>query len=130
MDYSGVAEIMYFVPDPKAAAAWYSRFFDTEIIRLKNPDYFFIKVGKQEVWFHQADDKVPSGAAGHVAYWRVDDFDAVLERAITLGAVLYRGPLDRKDGSYMCQVKDPYDNLIGFIGPSVKMISDDSNLTD
>ncbi|QQE67075.1 glyoxalase/bleomycin resistance/dioxygenase family protein [Leptolyngbya sp. BL0902] len=126
--FSGVAEVMYFVSDPKLAAEWYSRFFDIEITVLANPDYFFVKVGEQEVWFHQADDKVPSGVAGHVAYWQVDDFDAVLERAITLGAVLYRGPLDRKDGSYMCQVKDPFGNLIGFIGPSVKMMSENSNL--
>jgi uncharacterized protein len=111
-----VAEIMYFVPDPRTAAEWYSNLFGIKITVLDNSDNFFIQVGNQEVWFHQADSKVPSGAAGHVAYWQVDDFDAVLERAMQLGAMLYRGPLDRQDGSYMCQVKDPYGNLIGFIG--------------
>lgn len=59
---------------------------------------------------------MPAGAAGHIAYWQVDDFDATLERAMQLGAALYREPLDRQAGSYMCQIKDPYGNLIGFIG--------------
>jgi predicted enzyme related to lactoylglutathione lyase len=126
--FCGVAEVMYFVPDCKSAAEWYSRFFNIEITVLDNPDHFLIKVGEQEVWFHQADDKVPAGAAGHVAYWQVDDFEVVLKQAIKLGAILYRGPLDRKDGNYMCQVKDPYGNLIGLIGPSVKIMSNDANL--
>ncbi|HET7090661.1 MAG TPA: VOC family protein [Anaerolineae bacterium] len=60
---------------------------------------------------------MPAGAAGQVAYWHVEDFDAALERAENLGAVLYRGPLRRLDGQYMCQVKDPFGNLIGLIGP-------------
>ena len=42
---------------------------------------------------------------------------------ISLGAVLYRGPRDREDGTYMCQVKDPYGNLIGFVGPVVDEMS-------
>lgn len=112
-----VSEVMYFVADRRAAAAWYSNLFDTEITWLEDPDHFFIRIGNQDVWFHDSDSKVPSGAAGHVAYWQVTDFDAVLERATKLGAQLYRGPLDRQDGTYMCQVKDLDGNLIGFIGP-------------
>jgi uncharacterized protein len=115
--FKGVSEVMYFVSDRRAAAEWYSNLFGIEITWLENPEHFFIQVGNQDVWFHQSDSKVPSGAAGHVAYWQVADFDTVLERATQLGAKLYRGPLDRQDGSYMCQVKDPDGNLIGIIGP-------------
>jgi uncharacterized protein len=116
--FKGVLEIMYFVADRHAAAAWYSELFGIEITRMENPEHFFIRIGHQDLWFHQADAKVPSGAAGHVAYWQVEDFDAVLAQATKLGAILYRGPLDRQDGTYMCQVQDPDGNLIGFIGPS------------
>ncbi len=84
--FKHIAEIMYFVPNRRVAAEWYSTLFDIEITFLDNPEHFFIQVGEQEVWFHQADSKVPSGACGHVAYWQVDDFDKVLERAISLGA--------------------------------------------
>jgi uncharacterized protein len=112
----GVVEVMYFVPDRRGAAEWYSKLFDVEITYLDNPEYFFIQVGSQQIWFHQEDAKVSSGAAGHIAYWQVDRLAPILEAARKLGASLYRGPLDRQDGSYMCQVKDPYGNLIGFIG--------------
>jgi uncharacterized protein len=114
--FKHVSEVMYFVSDRRAAAEWYSSLFDVKITRLANPEHFFIRVGNQDVWFHQSDSKVPSGAAGQVAYWQVSDFDAVLERATQLGAKLYRGPLNRQDGTYMCQVKDPDGNLIGLIG--------------
>ncbi|MBD2189968.1 glyoxalase [Pseudanabaena sp. FACHB-723] len=119
-----IAEVMYFVSDRRVAAAWYSKLFDTEITCLEDPEHFFIRIGNQDVWFHDADIKVPSGAAGHVAYWQVTDFDAVLELAIKLGAQLYRGPLDREDGTYMCQVKDLDGNLIGFIGPRYSVKSE------
>lgn len=115
--FNCVSEVMYFVSDRRAAAAWYSKLFAIEITWLENPEYFFIRVGNLDVWFHQSDSKVPSGAAGQVAYWQVLDFDAALDRAIKLGAKLYRGPLDRQDGSYMCQVTDPDGNPIGLIGP-------------
>ena len=115
--FKNVAEIMYFVSDRRVAAEWYSNLFGIEITYLENPEHFFIQVGEQQVWFHQSDSKVPSGAAGHVAYWQVTDFDRVLEQATLLGAQLYRGPLDRQDGTYMCQVKDLDGNLIGLIGP-------------
>jgi predicted enzyme related to lactoylglutathione lyase len=80
-------------------------------------------VGLQEIWFHQADNKMPAGAAGQVAYWQVDNFDTALEKAKHLGAELYRGPLTRTDGQYMCQVRDPFGNLLGLIGPKVEAAS-------
>ncbi len=115
--FKRVAEIMYFVPDRRAAAHWYAQLFSTAITVLDNPEHFFLRVDDQDVWFHQADRKVPVGAAGQVAYWQVDNFGAAVERAISLGATLYRGLLDRLDGYYMCQVQDPFGNVIGLIGP-------------
>ena len=118
-----VAEIMYFVADRHAAAEWYSSLFEIEITYLENSEHFFISVGEQEIWFHQSDDKVPSGAAGHVAYWQVTDFNKAIDRATNLGATLYRGPLDRQDETYMCQMKDPDGNLIGLIGKAFDMLA-------
>lgn len=115
--FQHVAEIIYFVGDRHAAAEWYSKLFGVEVTYLDNPDRFFIRVGPQDIWFHQTDSKGPSGVAGHVAYWNVTDFDLALNWAIHLGAELYRGPLDREDGTYMCQVKDLDGNVIGLIGP-------------
>jgi predicted enzyme related to lactoylglutathione lyase len=120
--FKGVAEIMYFVPDRTQAAHWYAQLFNTQLTYLSDPDDFLLKVGAHEIWFHQADSKAPAGAAGQVAYWQVDDFDAALERAESLGAVLYRGPLRRPDGQHMCQVRDPFGNVIGLIGPRAEQL--------
>jgi predicted enzyme related to lactoylglutathione lyase len=90
---------------------------DLPITYLKDPEYFFIRVGHQDIWFHVADDKMASGTAGKVVYWHVTDFDAARVRAESLGATLYRGPLGCGDGEFMCQMKDPFGNLFGMVGP-------------
>jgi predicted enzyme related to lactoylglutathione lyase len=116
--FKGIVELMYFVPDRHQAAEWYARLFEAEITYLESmPEAFFIQAGPHEIWFHTADAKVAAGTAGQVAYWEVADFDAALTRAQALGGELYRGPLYRPDELYMCQVKDPFGNLIGLVGP-------------
>ena len=123
--FRGIIELMYFVPDRQAAASWYAELFETAITHLNTPGAFFIRVGAHDIWFHAADSKVPAGAAGQVAYWAVDDFEAALARARRLGAELHRGPLQRLDGHVMCQVKDPFGNIIGIIGPRVVIGGED-----
>jgi predicted enzyme related to lactoylglutathione lyase len=116
--FSAIVELMFFVPDRRKAAEWYSRLFDTPITQMEEPEYYFICVGGIGVWFSQEDEKVASGTAGEVAYWRVESFAEALGRAEALGAALYRGPLLREeDGLTMCQVRDPFGNLIGLVGP-------------
>jgi predicted enzyme related to lactoylglutathione lyase len=112
-----IIELMYFVEEPPLAVAWYSRFFQVPAGIADDPEWLFLPVGAVAIWFHRADSKVAQGAAGQVAYWEVPDFDLMLDRAISQGAILYRGPLDRGDGKFMCQVKDPFGNLIGLVGP-------------
>jgi predicted enzyme related to lactoylglutathione lyase len=117
--FQGVVEVMYFVPDRQAAANWYAQLLDLPITCLDEPEHYFIRSGAQDIWFSIADSKVPSGAAGHVAYWRVQDFAAATARSEEMGALLYRGPLDRGDGEFMCQMKDPFGNLFGLVGPNL-----------
>ena len=114
----GIHEILYFVPDRRAAAEWFSRFLDCPITTLDDSGRFFIRAGELEIWFNQADAKTPAGLGGHVAFWRVADLDEALLRAQKLGAVLYWGPLDRLDGTFMAQVLAPFGSVIGLLGPS------------
>ena len=119
-----ISEIMYFVPAAQGvrgrefAAQWYAQFFETEVIRsAEAADFFLLRVAGVEVVFHPADDKSPTGVAGQLVYWQVENLDAALERALRLGAQLYRSPLKRLDQQWMCQVRDPFGNAIGMIGP-------------
>src|SRR5262245_51199598 len=114
-----VIEVMYFAPDRRAATEWYARLFEVDISQAGDePEHYYLQVGNVQIWFSAADAKAGAGTSGHVAYWRVDDLDVARQRAEALGGVLYRGPLHRPDGLTMCQMRDPFGNLIGFVGPS------------
>ena len=101
------------------ATRFYEAVFGKPLLRERVDGYvtaMFAGVNGPEGALVKGSVYVP-GKAGPIFYFSVSDFDAVLERATKLGAKLYRGPLDREDGTYMCQVKDLDGNLIGFIGP-------------
>ena len=66
----------------------------------------------------QADEKVGAGKKGTVVYWSVDDFRQALRHFQSLGATLYRGPMAIENGLIMCQIEDPFGNLIGLRGTS------------
>lgn len=108
---------MFFVSDVERACSWYSQLLGLEPVYLL-PDFPVLRVGEVEICFHRADSKVASGAAGAVAYWRVEDFGAALVRSEKFGGVLHRGPLEIENGCSICQIRDPFGNLFGLMGPS------------
>lgn len=64
----------------------------------------------------RADDKVSSGKAGCVLYWSVPSLSAAIAHFTALGSTVYRGPMEIENGLGMCQVTDPFGNLIGLRG--------------
>ena len=64
----------------------------------------------------KADEKVATGKYGNVLYWLVSDYEATLTRFLDNGARLYRGPMEIENDLIMCQLEDPYGNLIGLRG--------------
>lgn len=114
--FKGVHSVMYFVSDVEQACRWYSAAFETEPVYLL-PNFPVLRVGDVELCFHSADSKISSGAAGSVIYWRVDHLPNARERLERMGGKLYRGPLEIEDGCAICQILDPFGNLIGLMGP-------------
>lgn len=49
-------------------------------------------------------------------YWQVASFDAAVEHLTELGAKLYRGPMLIDGNNRMCQLEDPFGNLMGLKG--------------
>ena len=105
---------MIHASDWREGLDWYSKAFpDAERIKVAEYVYEYLLIEGVALEVVQEDEKVPSGAAGSVVYWKTDNFDQKLRLLETLGAQLYRGPKEIEGGRRMCQVKDPFGNLIG-----------------
>ena len=113
---SPVVALLIHVADQDAGVAWYSRAFPMAVRRTDKDGFVFLHIQGTAIEIVPADDKVSSGPAGSVVYWRVDDFNEALAHMQEQGAVLYRGPMQIEDGLRMCQVRDPWGNCIGLRG--------------
>ncbi|WP_431685605.1 VOC family protein [Hahella sp. NBU794] len=108
--------ILIHVNDIEAGLAWYKKAFPSarercvDGFRYLDVEGFHIEI----VW---ADAKVPAGKAGTVLYWSVGNLADEIERFLALGSMVYRGPMQIENGLGMCQVTDPFGNLIGLRGP-------------
>ncbi|HEM7578142.1 TPA: glyoxalase/bleomycin resistance/dioxygenase family protein [Serratia marcescens] len=110
--------VLIHVPDVSKGLAWYQRAFPSAIAEyLPDFDFTLLHVGDFTIEVVQADSKVGTGKKGTVLYWQVDDFHLALIHFQKEGATLYRGPMAIDNGFYMCQVVDPFGNLIGLKGP-------------
>lgn len=109
---------MVHVADVEAALAWYQRAFPSATrSALVDDGFTFLQLGDVRIELVPADEKVASGSAGSVVYWRVDDLHEAIRHFESLGAKVYRGPMPVEDGWGMCQVRDPWGNCVGLRGP-------------
>lgn len=111
------AAILIHVPDVTAGLAWYQLAFPQATpVFLEAFDFTVLDLNSFSLEIVQADEKVGSGKQGTVLYWSVPVLQDALDHFRSLGAVLYRGPMVIEDGLGMCQVEDPFGNLIGLKG--------------
>lgn len=52
-----------------------------------------------------------------VAYWSVQRLSRTRDELICAGATPHRGPLVVDDGRTICQLRDPFGNVLGLDGP-------------
>ena len=118
MRSSPIAAVLVHVPNWREGLAWYARAFPSaRRVSPAGSDWECLDADGVAIEVMPADEKVPAGAGGTVVYWWADDFEARKSHLESIGAVLYRGPLEIEDGLIMCQFKDPFGNLIGLRGP-------------
>lgn len=109
-----IISILIHVPDWRTATNWYAKAFPGASRIYHVPDDFgHLDVDGVAIEIVNADNKVASGAAGSVVYWRVADLTQEVQHLVALGATLYRGPMEIEGGEWMCQVRDPWGNCIG-----------------
>ncbi|WP_295894013.1 glyoxalase/bleomycin resistance/dioxygenase family protein [uncultured Vibrio sp.] len=111
------AAILVHVPNVTAGVEWYQKAFPTAVATtLTEFDFISLNIDGFLIEVVQEDEKVRSGKQGCVLYWGGENLEQALTHFTELGARLYRGPLDIEEGLSMCQVEDPFGNLIGLRG--------------
>ncbi len=109
--------VLIHVPDVELGLKWYQQAFPmSKVIHLPEFDFTVLDINGFSLEVVQADEKVSAGKSGTVLYWAVEDLHWALVHFQSLGAKLYRGPMEIDNGLSMCQVEDPFGNLIGLRG--------------
>jgi predicted enzyme related to lactoylglutathione lyase len=114
-----IAAVMIHVSNAEAALTWYQQAFPQAVLCRSEIEHFeYLSIEGVQLEFVPSDEKVSSGACGSVVYWHVKHFESSLQHLQSIGAKLYRGPMQIEDGLSMCQVQDPWGNCIGLRGRS------------
>jgi len=116
----GLSTINYFAADHAAAKKWYSEFLGIEPY-FERPGYAEFRLGDYQQELGIIDSQyVPGtqsleGRAGVVVYWHVEDVDAVLKKAVSMGAKQMEAPRDRGHGFITATAVDPFGNILGIM---------------
>jgi hypothetical protein len=107
--------VMYFVNDPRAAASWYATHLFNDAPVQEDSGFFWLDTGIIEVGFHPSDQKNPAGG-GTVVYWQVENFGRSRDAMLRGGCEAWRGPLVISQKRVICQLRDPFGNIVGLEG--------------
>ena len=107
-----VVNVFSFVEDLDAATAWYTARLGAQPA-VTAEQLLMFEVGAARLTLHRIDEFNAGGPDGQVAYWDVDDVDSLVADWTAHGAVAHRGPKTIFTGERLCQVLDPFGNLVG-----------------
>lgn len=109
--------ILIYVPNVEEGLDWYKKAFPSTVSKYyPESDFLSLDLNGFSLEIVQSDEKVSSGKKGTVVYWEVIDFHSEMNRLVSIGASLYRGPMNIENHQTMCQLIDPFGNLIGLRG--------------
>lgn len=110
--FTAVADVFCFVADLPAATSWYTDRIGLPPT-LTAPQLTRFELGGSSLTLHTFDEFNTGGPSGCVAYWDVEDVDALVADWTLHGASAHRGPKTIMTGERLCQLLDPFGNLIG-----------------
>lgn len=104
---------LLFVNEIKKSRDFYQNFFQIKPVE-DLPDFASFQFGAIFFNLHLADEALsPVSTGGTVVYFCVQKIDEWIERALSLGAEIWRGPITIEEGWTLIQLKDPFGNVIG-----------------
>jgi predicted enzyme related to lactoylglutathione lyase len=113
IDLHPVVNVFYFVDDLPAATDWYRELLGRDPVETR-PQLAMFAIGPARLTLHVGDEyNATVDARGTVAYWDVSDVDATVAECVGRGAVAHRGPVTIFTGERLCQLRDPFGNLLG-----------------
>lgn len=103
---------LLFVSNIEKSKNYYAQFLDLSPVE-ELTDFASFQIGDQFINLHLADAKSPLSTGGCVCYLSVNNLEYWIKRATDIGGVIWRGPLKVNDNSTICQILDPFGNVIG-----------------
>ena len=111
--------VLIHVPDVNAGLEWYQSVFPDAVLQnMGISEFYVLDINGFALEIVQSDSKVGSGKQGTVLYWSVHSLSEAVSRIQSLGGTIYRGPMRIEHNQSMCQIEDPFGNLIDLRGMS------------
>jgi predicted enzyme related to lactoylglutathione lyase len=111
----GLRSVYFCAADLRQSRDWYSTVLGT-LPAEDLADFVRFDIQGFNLCLHRTDEKSPLSTGGEVAYWEVDDFDLAVRHILAHGGTLHRGPICAIDDLWICQIRDPFGNVIGLEG--------------
>lgn len=110
----GLRTCGYIVPDLESAKMWYSKAFGLDPY-FDEPFYVGFNIGGYELGLMPKENDDQKRGDNILIYWGVEDVEEVYQHFIKLDAKEHEAPHNVGGDIVVASVKDPWDNLIGFI---------------
>lgn len=121
----GLATTCFYAPDLATAHTWYAELLGIDAYYAfpdkENPAYIEFRIGDYEHELGFIDSKYGpkgpiAGPGGGIAYWHVDNLEAMLEKLLAMGATEYQPITKHGDAGFVtASVKDPFGNILGIM---------------
>ena len=111
VEFAGVGNVFYFVDDLEAAVEWYAARLNRQPV-VRGGALAAFDLDGTRLTLHQKDEFNTPGPAGTSPYWTVVDVDGFVAEWTAHGAAAHRGPKTVFTGERLCQLLDPFGNLL------------------
>jgi lactoylglutathione lyase len=109
----GLRTTIYKVSHLEEATIWYGQAFETKPYFLED-FYVGFNIKGYELGL-LPEEKNMEKSDNILSYWGVEKIEKVYARLLTLGAIAHEKPTNVGGGVMVASVKDPWQNVIGFI---------------